>query len=208
MANAGIQTLATASAEETEAVGRRLAAGLRGGAVLALEGDLGAGKTTLVRGLAAGLGLDPAAVSSPTFVLVQEYAGDDARLGLAHIDAYRLSGPDELEGLDWSRLLADDGVAIVVEWASRVAAALPASRTTTVTLAATGESARSITIEPPRTWTTCPATGIRVPPDAPSWPFASERARLADLYGWFAGTHTISRPIEEGDDPSEFPPEG
>ncbi|MEQ9454135.1 MAG: tRNA (adenosine(37)-N6)-threonylcarbamoyltransferase complex ATPase subunit type 1 TsaE [Phycisphaeraceae bacterium] len=100
--------------------------------VIALVGELGAGKTTLVRGLAGGLGVEPHAVSSPTFVLMHEHEVDGRRglAALVHIDAYRLSSAQELSGIGW-----DDGggelrerAIVVIEWADRVAGALPEDR--------------------------------------------------------------------------------
>lgn len=202
------QHIEPASPEHTEAWAAALAATLKPGDIIALEGELGAGKTTLVRGLAKGLGIDPGLVSSPTFVLMNEYErrGNPRTLTLVHIDAYRLSGPEELAALGWDRLLEDPGAIIAVEWPSRVEGALPPHRTTTITLEHTGEHTRYITLTPPRGWTTCPTTGARVPPDSPTWPFIDQRAQLADLYGWFAGKHTISRPVDpERDDLSDIP---
>lgn len=110
------QTYTTASEEETRAIGARVAAGLRPGAVLLLAGDLGAGKTAFVRGLAAGLGIDASEVTSPTFTLVHEYRG--GRLPLVHVDLYRLDRADLDEiGLDPD--LAAEGV-VAVEWAERL----------------------------------------------------------------------------------------
>jgi tRNA threonylcarbamoyladenosine biosynthesis protein TsaE len=105
----------TRSGTETEALGAALAATLAPGARVRLYGELGAGKTAFVRGLAEGLGIDPDEVSSPTFTLVQEYRG--GRLPLFHVDLYRLAPPevDEL-GLD---ALASEGV-LAVEWAERM----------------------------------------------------------------------------------------
>lgn len=198
------EAIETNSPQQTEAWAKRLATTLKGGDILALEGDLGAGKTTLVRGLAAGLGIDPAKVSSPTFALMNEYDGDG--LTLVHIDAYRMNSPEELAGLGWDRLIEDDTIIIAIEWPSKVEGSLPPERTTTITLEHIGESLRAITLTPPRGWTTCPTTGKRVPPGSPTWPFIDERAQMADLYGWFAGTHTISRPFDpERDDPTELP---
>ena len=100
----------------------RLGARLQTGDLIALTGDLGAGKTTLVQGLAAGWGsTDP--VTSPTFVLVNLYRRPDGAR-LAHLDAYRLQGPAEAWDLDLDALLAQGP--LVVEWADRIAAALPA----------------------------------------------------------------------------------
>lgn len=115
--------LRTCSEAETEALGERLAPRLRAGDVLALYGDLGTGKTTLVRGLARGLG-SPDPVASPTFVLMHLYEG---RLPLYHFDAWRLSGPQDLEAIGAEDYLEGDGVA-VVEWSERAEGLLPAER--------------------------------------------------------------------------------
>lgn len=106
---------ATHSEAETRACARELASTLRANDVILLTGNLGAGKTAFVKGLAEGLGVDPADVSSPTFTLVQEYRG--GRLTLYHIDLYRLTPPevDDL-GLDE---LADSGGVIAMEWPDR-----------------------------------------------------------------------------------------
>ncbi len=107
----------------TESFGRRLGASLFPGAVVALVGQLGAGKTHLTRAVAEGLDVrNPAAVNSPTFVLIQEYP---ARLPIYHFDAYRLSGPREFAELGSDEYFTGDGVCLV-EWADRVDAAMPA----------------------------------------------------------------------------------
>jgi tRNA threonylcarbamoyladenosine biosynthesis protein TsaE len=103
----------TASESETAEVARSLAARLQPGTLLLIDGPLGAGKTAFVRGLAGGLGCDEAEVSSPTFTLVQEYAG---RLTLRHVDLYRLA-PHEVDDLGLDELLEDSVVA--VEWPDR-----------------------------------------------------------------------------------------
>ena len=106
----------------TEAFGQRLGALLFPGAVVALVGQLGAGKTHLTRALAEGLGVkNPAAVNSPTFVLIQEYP---ARLPIAHFDAYRLSGPREFAELGVDEYFRGEGVCII-EWADKVDSTLP-----------------------------------------------------------------------------------
>ncbi len=105
----------TRSDDETIAFARDLAAQLRPGSVLLLIGDLGAGKTTLVRGLALGLGLDPDAVSSPTFTLIQEYRGDRT---LYHVDLYRLQGA-EIDDLGLDELSAGDAI-VAIEWAEKL----------------------------------------------------------------------------------------
>lgn len=107
----------THSEGETAAVGRLLGRGLGPGAVVLLEGPLGAGKTAFARGLAEGLGCDGEDVSSPTFTIVQEYRG---RTPLQHVDLYRLS-PPEVDDLALEELLEDSAMA--VEWPDRWTAA-------------------------------------------------------------------------------------
>ena len=113
-------TVTTHSEEETEALGERLAKCLRAGAVVALYGDLGAGKTAFVRGMARGLEIEET-VSSPTFTIVNEYPGDPA---LFHFDMYRLKNAEELYGIGWEDYLDRNGIC-VVEWSERIEEALP-----------------------------------------------------------------------------------
>lgn len=108
------EILLTASEDETAAAGERLAARLHAGDVVLLYGDLGAGKTAFVRGLARGLGAPAGEVSSPTFTLVQEYAG---RVTLYHVDLYRLE-PREVDDLGLDDLVLGEGV-VAIEWADR-----------------------------------------------------------------------------------------
>ena len=115
------------SVADTEAVAAELARSLRGGECVGLEGDLGAGKTQFVRGLVAGLGGNPRAVSSPTFVLLNVYDAAPIRLPVFHLDAYRVGGADDFEAIGFSELLNQGGV-VVVEWAGRVETLLPAGR--------------------------------------------------------------------------------
>ena len=107
--------------EDTCEFGRRLAQVLSPGDIVALVGDLGAGKTRLVQALAAALDVPPDEITSPTFTLVQEYVG---RVPLRHCDTYRLRHPDEFLDLGLDELFAPDGIAFV-EWADRVAHLLP-----------------------------------------------------------------------------------
>ena len=101
---------------ETVAVGRDIAGTLEAGDTILLYGDLGAGKTAFVRGLAAGLGVQPDDVSSPTFTLIQEYRG--GRLPLFHADLYRLNDPREIEDLGLDEI-AEGGV-LAIEWADKL----------------------------------------------------------------------------------------
>ena len=110
----------TNSPEETEALGAALAGRLEPGTVIAFTGDLGAGKTAFVRGLARGLGVQER-VTSPTFTIVNEYEG--GRLPLFHFDMYRLGSADELFDIGWEDYLARGGVC-AVEWSENVADAL------------------------------------------------------------------------------------
>ena len=92
--------------------------------IVLLSGDLGAGKTCFTRGLCKGLGGDPRQVSSPTFAIMQEYTiANNQRL--VHIDAFRLSGEEELESIGWEELLEDRDTIIAIEWASRIQKAIP-----------------------------------------------------------------------------------
>ncbi len=108
-------TLTSRSEAETAAAGRVLAEQVHAGDVILLAGDLGAGKTAFVRGLAEGLGIDTIQVSSPTFTLIQEYRG--GRLTLYHVDLYRLT-PREVDELGLEELIEQGGV-VAVEWPDR-----------------------------------------------------------------------------------------
>lgn len=127
----------------TEAFGRRLAGLLFPGAVVALIGPLGAGKTHLARALAEGLGVpDGRVVTSPTFVLIQEYAG---RLPVYHFDVYRLANESDFTDLGAHEYFGGDGVCLV-EWADRAAGAMPAEHLR-VELSIVGETARRAAVE-------------------------------------------------------------
>lgn len=112
------------SRSATEALGKTIGRVLTGGETLALIGDLGVGKTTLIRGIAAGLGIPPASVSSPTFVLIHEYRG---RLPLIHIDFYRLRTSAEAESIGLRDYLTGEPVT-AIEWADRFSSLLPKDR--------------------------------------------------------------------------------
>ena len=128
------------SEAETEALGARLAEKLPGGAVIAMYGDLGAGKTAFGRGMARGMGLD-CRVSSPTFTIVNEYLG---KRELIHFDMYRLSSADELFDIGWEDYLAR-GAVCAVEWSENVSDAFFGDEIN-VRIEKTGENERTITI--------------------------------------------------------------
>ena len=133
----------THSPEETEAVGRKLAAQLQPGDVLAYYGDLGAGKTAFTRGLAAGLGVTEP-VTSPTYTIVNEYLS--GHLPLFHFDMYRLGSADELFDIGWEDYLARGGIC-AVEWSENVEEALDGALRITITKDSADETVRTITIE-------------------------------------------------------------
>ena len=131
------------SVEQTEAAAAELADTLRGGECVALQGDLGAGKTQFVRGLVRALGGDARQVSSPTFVLLHVYPG--GRLTVYHLDAYRVGGADDFEAIGFTELLEQGGV-VAVEWADRVQDLLPAGRVVAVQIRAEGVHRRRIEV--------------------------------------------------------------
>jgi tRNA threonylcarbamoyladenosine biosynthesis protein TsaE len=135
------RTVTTQGEDETAALGRELAATLYAGDVLLLYGDLGAGKTAFVRGLAEGLGVDRGEVSSPTFTLIQEYRG--GRLTLFHVDLYRIEDPREFDELGLDEI-AEEGV-LAIEWAEKLPR--PPRRFVRVSIEHAGESQRRITVE-------------------------------------------------------------
>ena len=128
------------SEDETAAIARELAATLQPGAVILLSGELGAGKTAFVRGLAAGLGIDPEEVSSPTFTLVHEYRG--GRLTLYHADLYRLD-KTATEDLGLEEKGVTQGV-LAIEWPDRITHTIPAAIYVRINIE--GETSRRITV--------------------------------------------------------------
>ena len=131
----------TSSSAETIELGRRIGERLRGGDCIAYIGGLGAGKTTMTRGIAMGMGLEDD-VTSPTFTLVNEYRG--AGLSLIHFDMYRISSSADLETTGFFDYMDEDTV-LAVEWSENTADALPPG-TVTVTLERTGDETRRIMI--------------------------------------------------------------
>ncbi len=129
------------SEKETAALAEKLVAALRSGDVMVLQGELGAGKTEFVRGLAAALELDPDSVNSPSYTIVNEYPGPRP---LYHFDLYRLGDPSELYEIGWDDYLGRDGL-IAVEWGERAGDMLP-SRYYLLKFRIVSESEREISI--------------------------------------------------------------
>ncbi|MEM7244062.1 MAG: tRNA (adenosine(37)-N6)-threonylcarbamoyltransferase complex ATPase subunit type 1 TsaE [Acidobacteriota bacterium] len=139
---------------ETMEIAAELAASLPGGSVIHLVGDLGVGKTHFAKGLAEGLGLSPDDVCSPTFTIVNVHRpavtdDDEPRLGLVHVDLYRIDGPEELTELGLDELPGSDAIA-AVEWPERLAGH-EAGAACRVTLSELGPDDRRIVIERPDT---------------------------------------------------------
>jgi tRNA threonylcarbamoyl adenosine modification protein YjeE len=214
----------------TGAMARAVGALLRAGDVLLLSGPMGAGKTTFTRELARALGADAGLVSSPTYVMINRYplradaegAPNPRGPLLTHVDAYRLTSDDDLDVLGWDRVIdgasgrAAEGV-VVIEWPERIAPALGGVEAARLTLSPTGATSRGATLELPASWrgrpeaallaerepTRCRTTGRWVAPTDPAYPFADERARMADLNRWFTESYSVSRRVEEEDLDSE-----
>lgn len=147
------------SRSETESLGTAIGEAAKGGEVLALIGELGAGKTALVRGIAGGLGAPADSVTSPTFVLIHEYPG---RLSLIHVDLYRLRSESEASNIGLEDYFSDRSVA-AIEWADRFPALLPDDRleillvhkapdTRTAQVRALGPRSLSVLAEVKKTW--------------------------------------------------------
>jgi len=132
------------SQAETARLGRAIAAAVGPGTVIGLVGTLGAGKTALARSIAGGLGVDPEAVLSPTFVLIHEYEGE---LPVYHFDAYRLGGPEPFEAIGAAEYWDAGGVCLV-EWSDLVAETLPPGAWR-VSIEPTGPESRRFTVSAP-----------------------------------------------------------
>ncbi|MDR0403067.1 MAG: tRNA (adenosine(37)-N6)-threonylcarbamoyltransferase complex ATPase subunit type 1 TsaE [Treponema sp.] len=116
----------SSSAEETIALGEKLAGVLRAGSIVALNGGLGAGKTTLVKGIARALGIEDE-ITSPTYSIISEYEG---KIPLFHIDAYRLEGDEDFFSIGGAEILSGgDGLALI-EWSERISRSLPSGTIT------------------------------------------------------------------------------
>lgn len=199
------------SLEATQQLAADLAMVLRAGDIVRLDGEMGAGKTTLVRSIAGAMGVDTDSVTSPTYTLMNLYETRKDLPTIAHLDCYRMGSGDELDALGWDRVTDGSAIALI-EWAERIDEALP-KHGPRIAITPIGEHARSFELTLPQAWesragfpgletrpdTTCPITNKPVRGDNPAWPFFDDRARLADLHGWISGTYTISRPIEQRD---------
>ena len=141
----GLRTLLkTGSRRETVALGRQLGRLLRGGDVVALSGDLGSGKTTMVKGIATGLGVkSESEVKSPTYVLMHQYRGD---CPVYHLDLFRLDSSAEVENIGWDDLLSGEGV-ILIEWAAKISGYLPKDYLE-IEIKSAGETSRELFFRP------------------------------------------------------------
>ena len=138
--------ITTGSAAETIELGRRMGASMRGGEVVALIGNLGTGKTHLIKGIALGLEAhDSDQVSSPTFVLVNEYFGREGLIHIYHIDAYRMESVAEFQSLGFDEYCRPDSV-VLVEWADKVSAAVDAFEPIRIEMSHVSETQRKIAI--------------------------------------------------------------
>jgi tRNA threonylcarbamoyladenosine biosynthesis protein TsaE len=137
----------TGSPAETIALGRLIGGNLVGGEVISLVGNLGSGKTHLIKGIAEGLGVDSGGeVNSPTFVLVNEYTGPEVRLDIYHIDAYRLGSVREFEMLGFDDFCYERSV-VLIEWADKVESALSDVDPIRIELTHISESQRKIQLK-------------------------------------------------------------
>jgi tRNA threonylcarbamoyladenosine biosynthesis protein TsaE len=194
--------------KRTHELGRAIGESCRGGEHICLRGDLGAGKTTLVRGLAEGIGIAPSAISSPTYTILHEHRDGRSGLSLVHADLYRIGDADELESLGWEELRSDASTILAVEWPERVPEALPAPGMVLTLQHGPEENTRHLLIEVSVTsphllsaavGRPCRSCGDLIALENTFAPFCSERCRMADLGSWFEGRFSISREIEEDD---------
>lgn len=195
----------------THALGRLIGSACVGGERIALEGELGAGKTSFARGIADGMGIDPVVVSSPTFTIIHEHEGGRDGLRFVHVDAYRMGDPDELQALGWQEFLDDARAVIALEWPDRAANAIESPHLLVemshVEPDDLGEDARHVTCSfaCDRAYLhealhgRCPSCGAAVGAEGAHVPFCSNRCRMADLDNWFSGRYVVSREIEEDD---------
>lgn len=227
--NESIWTGQSHSLAQTVAFGEAIASQLRAGDLVALIGELGAGKTQLVRGLANGLGVERDVVVSPTFVIAQEYvSANPAQPRLIHIDAYRIQKLDELESIGYEitgNVLGGElrqGSVLAIEWADRLDELVGEDRLE-VRLFHTGGDERRLQLIAHGAWrerfaslvavvdamfatapqatkkSKCPICGKPVAVEEERFPFCSKRCRTIDLGRWISGNYVISRPIDQSD---------
>lgn len=134
-------TFTTTSAEETVELGKKIGSFLKKGDIIAMQGTLGAGKTTITRGIAQALGINET-ITSPTFCLISEYEG---KMPLYHMDVYRLDGAEDFANLGTEDMLYGEGVSII-EWSEKIMEELP-HKTIILKLEPHDDGARTITIE-------------------------------------------------------------
>ena len=134
------------STEMTIEIGTVIGRALKGGEIIALSGPLGSGKTHLIKGITGGLGaVEITCVNSPTFVIVNEYAGPDMRLDVFHIDAYRIDSLEQFEMLGFDEFCYAESV-VLIEWADKVAPALDGTNPVKITLMHVDKKSRNIKI--------------------------------------------------------------
>ncbi len=137
--------LLTDSPDQTKRIGKEIARSLKHGRIIALEGNLGAGKTVLAKGIAQGLGVTHV-IQSPTFVLMKVYPVQRPGIShLVHVDCYRVATSREVSAIGLEDYLSDDTAVVVIEWADRIRDMLP-KRRMTIRLSASGEQARKVVI--------------------------------------------------------------
>lgn len=134
-------TFTTTSAEETVELGKKIGSFLKKGDIIAMQGTLGAGKTTITKGIAQALGINET-ITSPTFCLISEYEG---KMPLYHMDVYRLDGAEDFANLGTEDMLYGEGVSII-EWSEKIMEELP-HKTIILKLEPQDDGARTITIE-------------------------------------------------------------
>ena len=140
-------SVALADVNATEALGARIGRALRAGDLVALDGPLGSGKTCLVRGIAQGMGIDPALVTSPSFILMQRYVA--GAVGLVHMDAWRMRREQDLADLGLDEILASRCDVVAIEWPHKIASALPTSLVH-ITIATGPDNTRVVRVEDQR----------------------------------------------------------
>ena len=201
-------------ADETESFAKALGILCKGGERFALSGEMGAGKTTFVRGLASGLGIESHEISSPTFTRIQEHEGRSEGAHsprcLVHVDAYRLEDPSELDELGWSDILQQRHNVVVVEWPQKISGSFGESVVEMelfhVASESDGLAGRELIFNSTlpdelrrQLFTSCRTCQRELHAGISSFPFCGNTCRMADLGNWFDGNYSVSREIEEDD---------